>query len=182
MKKPARKSFHHGNVEADATKIGLELLKSVGHEALSVRQVAERVGVAHRAISSRFGDKNGLLNAIATAGYNQLADYVSSADSADDFTERYIMFGVENPNLYALMTSRPHATMSDFPALQTAVHRVITEAMSYFGSPSADPEDNRRAVMRAYIILHGGLTLSQSGVLDIASNEALIDELRQMLA
>jgi hypothetical protein len=79
------------------------------------------------------------------------------------------------------MKSRPHATMKQKPDLQRAVHETIAEAMRLFGRPGLSPEQNRRAVMKVIILLHGGIAMHQSGILDVDGDEGLIAELTAML-
>ena len=69
-------------------------------------------------------------------------------------------FALANRALYALMTSRPHATMKHNPPLQIAVHKVITQAMRIFCRDIEGPAERRRAVMKVYITLYGGISLA----------------------
>src|SRR6478736_3032105 len=109
--KPRRKTYRHGNVQPEAVAAALRLIAKAGHEALSVRQVADAVGVAHRSLYNHFKDREALLDAVATEAYLRLAKAVSGAVTREDFTARYVRFGLANRRLYALMTSRPHGTM-----------------------------------------------------------------------
>ena len=95
---------------------------------------------------------------------------------------KYVRFALANRALYALMTSRPHATMKHNPPLQRAVHMVITEAMRIFCADIESPAARRRAVMKVYITLYGGISLYTAGVLDQPSEKALIAELSAMNA
>ena len=45
-----------------------------GPAALSLRDLARRAGVSHAAAAHRFGDKRGLLAALATEGWGHFAD------------------------------------------------------------------------------------------------------------
>ena len=99
-----------------------------------------------------------------------------------DYTAVYVRFALANPAIYALMTSRPHATMKHNPPLQRAVHKVITEAMRIFCRDIEAPAERRRAVMKVYITLYGGISLYAAGVLDQPSEKALIAELSAMNA
>jgi len=98
------------------------------------------------------------------------------ANTPDDYTAKYVRFALANRGLYALMTSRPHATMKHNPPLQAAVHKVIFEAMRIFCQDIKTPAERRRAVMKVYITLHGGISLYATGVLDQPSEKALIAE------
>jgi AcrR family transcriptional regulator len=176
-----RTTYRHGNVRQDAIRAMLILLEENPHDAISIRGIAEHIGVAHRAISNQFGNREGLLDAVAAWGYNKMADTLKNCEHQESFVASYLRFARRNRNLYALMMSRPHGSMPDKPELRDAVSRVLSKAMRIFGDPNSSFDDRRRAVMRAYIILHGGLTLAASGVLDVDSDATLQRELQQML-
>ena len=95
----------------------------------------------------------------------------SSRRTPQDYTAKYVRFALANRALYALMTSRPHATMKHNPPLQAAVHKVITQAMRIFCQDIESPAE-RRAVMKVYITLYGGISLYTAGVLDQPSEKA----------
>ena len=175
--KPRRATYRHGNVRADALKAATRLVAEHGHERLSLREVAEEVGVAHRSLYNHFVHREALLDAVATEAYLRLAASVAKARTPEDYTARYVRFALANRALYALMTSRPHATMKHNPPLQAAVHKVITQAMRIFCQDIEKPADRRRAVMKVYITLYGGISLYAAGVLDQPSEKALIAEL-----
>ena len=180
--RPRRTSYRHGNLRAAALKAAARLVAKGGHEALSLREVAEAVGVAHRSLYNHFEHREALLDAVATEAYLGLADKLTKAKTPADYTETYVRFALKNQALYALMTSRPHATMKNNPPLQRAVHRVITEAMRIFCADIESPILRRRAVMKVYITLYGGISLYAAGVLDQPSDDALIAELAAMNA
>jgi len=180
--KPRRATYRHGNLKQAALKAATRLVAARGHEALSLREVAEAVGVAHRSLYNHFVHRVALLDAVATEAYLRLASILVKARTPDDYTARYVRFALANRALYALMTSRPHATMKHNPPLQQAVHKVITEAMRIFARDIESSAERRRAVMKVYITLYGGISLYAAGVLDQPSEKALIAELSAMNA
>ena len=179
---PRRATYRHGNLKSAALKAATRLVAKAGHEQLSLRQVADAVGVAHRSLYNHFGDREALLDAVATEAYKRLAAILVKANTPEDYTAKYVRFALANRALYALMTSRPHATMKQNPPLQTAVHGVITQAMRIFCQDIPTPAARRRAVMKIYITLYGGISLYAAGVLDQPSEKALIAELSAMNA
>ena len=180
--KPRRTTYRHGNLRSATLKAATRLVAKAGHEQLSLREVADAVGVAHRSLYNHFADREALLDAVATDAYTRLAARLVKAESPDDYTATYVRFALANRALYALMTSRPHATMKHNPPLQTAVHKVITQAMRIFCQDIESPAERRRAVMKVYITLYGGISLYATGVLDQPSEKALIAELSAMNA
>jgi AcrR family transcriptional regulator len=180
--KPRRATYRHGNLKSAALKAATRLVAAAGHEQLSLREVAEAVGVAHRSLYNHFADREALLDAVATEAYTRLAAILVKAETPQDYTAKYVRFALANRALYALMTSRPHATMKHNPPLQAAVHKVITQAMRIFCQDIESPAERRRAVMKVYITLYGGISLYTAGVLDQPSEKALIAELSAMNA
>ncbi|TDC56448.1 TetR/AcrR family transcriptional regulator [Actinomadura sp. KC345] len=87
-----------------------DLLARGGREALSTRAICAESGVQSPAIYRIFGDKQGLLDAVAGHGFESyLADKASlgeSDDPVDDLRrgwDLHIGFGVSNPALYSLI-------------------------------------------------------------------------------
>jgi AcrR family transcriptional regulator len=177
-----RDTYRHGNLRAEAVQAAFELATADGAAALSLRAVAEKVGVAHRSLYNHFADREALVDAVAELGFRRLAEALKPAATPADYVRAYVGFALENPLLYALMKSRPHATLKARPDLQRAVHATIAEAMRLFGRTERTPDENRRAVMRVIILLHGGITMHRSGILDVAGDEGLIAELTAMVA
>src|SRR5215510_10331530 len=69
MKKVRKSSYHHGDLRNALLEAALELVREEGVGAISLREVARRAGVSHAAPAHHFGDKAGLLTALATQGY-----------------------------------------------------------------------------------------------------------------
>ncbi len=181
MSQIKRATYRHGNVREDAIAAAQTLIADQGYEKLSIRRVADQVGIAHRSLYNHFEDREALLDAVATKGYETLAIELKTADTADSFVSAYTEFALQNAALYALMTSRPHATMKEKPELQKAAHLVITEAIRLFSDQAAPTSEKRRSVFKIHIMLHGGLSLYQSGILDMPSDAAFIEELTAMV-
>ena len=179
MTAKSRTTYRHGDLENQAVAAALRIIEADGPDKLSLRQVASTVGVAHRALYNHFSDRDGLLDAVATLGYNELADRVERTKSRKTFIKAYVSFGLSRPHLYGLMMSRPHATMSDTPPLQSAVHRVITKGWELFGDPDGTSVQNRKTVMAIYMLLHGALSLRSNGILDLENDRALIADLTE---
>lgn len=179
--RPARDTYRHGNLREAALTAARAMVEAGGHEALSLRKVADAVGVAHRSLYSQFESREALLDAVAQAGFEALAVPLTATASRGEFVAAYARFALANPRLYDLMRSRPHATMKEKPPLQRAVHLGITQAMRLFADPAASKEDNRRAVMKVLVLLHGGIAMHRSGILDVPGDEGLIAELQAMM-
>jgi AcrR family transcriptional regulator len=88
-----------------------ELLEQEGPDALSMRRVAERLGIRAPSIYKHLPDKQALENALISEGFEEVAAVFEAALRDDDplgaFACAYRRFGQEHPHLYRLMTERP---------------------------------------------------------------------------
>ena len=174
-----RETYRHGDLAAEAATAAYDLVRSGGLKAMTVRAVADQVGVTHRALYNHFADRDALVDAVAERGFLELAAHLRTASSRAAFIRGYLTFAQTQPGLDEAMVSRPHATMRDRPTLQTAVHLGLDEARRLFGDPSQTSEQNRRAVMKVIMLLRGGIAMRSA--LDLADDEGLITELIAMV-
>ena len=65
--------YHHGDLPRALLEAALQAIVEVGPAAVSLRDLARRTGVSHAAPAHHFGDKAGLLTAVATDGFRRLA-------------------------------------------------------------------------------------------------------------
>lgn len=131
-----------------------ELLREHGPSAVTTRRVAEHAGVQPPAIYRLFGDKDGLLDAVAE---HVMAAYASSkaaivaaasADDVDPLDDLYagwrsqIEFGVANPALFHLLSdptrvARSPGAQSGKRVLETRVHRLAAAGRLGVSEPRA---------------------------------------------
>src|SRR5690554_7850941 len=69
--------YHHGDLRSALLQEADVMLKENGIEGLSLRQLAERVGVSRTAPYHHFRDKHELLCALATEGFRELDQLVA---------------------------------------------------------------------------------------------------------
>jgi AcrR family transcriptional regulator len=103
------------------------LLAEGGREAVSTRAVSAAAGVQAPTLYRLFGDKQGLLDAVATHGFTtylrEKATLEPSADPVEDLRagwDLHIGFGLANPALYALMYGEPRPGVSPPAAVAAA--------------------------------------------------------------
>src|SRR6056297_281533 len=68
-----RKGYHHGDLETALVEAGIAILEEKGLAGLSLRAIAQRVGVSHAAPRNHFGSLRGLLTAIGAEGFRRHA-------------------------------------------------------------------------------------------------------------
>ncbi|THA50122.1 TetR/AcrR family transcriptional regulator [Streptomyces sp. A1136] len=113
------------------------LLAESGREAVSTRAVSAAAGVQAPTIYRLFGDKRGLLDAVAAHGFasylDEKTDLKPSGDPVEDLRAGWdlnIGFGLANPALYALMYGEPRPDATPPAALAAAevlaahIHRI----------------------------------------------------------
>jgi AcrR family transcriptional regulator len=91
--------------------VALELLEEEGPDGLSMRRIAERVGIRAPSIYKHLPDKQALEAAIISVGFELQADALErSLARSDDplraLARAYRAFAKAHPHLYRLMTDR----------------------------------------------------------------------------
>src|SRR6201994_4316529 len=108
MKKPDPSSSRD-LTRTHLVEVASKLLADGGPDAVTTRSVALAAGVQAPTIYRLFGDKNGLLQAVAEHGFTSYVAQKHSARGADPVEnlrsgwELHIGFGLANPELFRLM-------------------------------------------------------------------------------
>jgi AcrR family transcriptional regulator len=115
-------------------EVAADLLASGGPQSVTTRAVAAAAGVQAPTIYRQFGDKDGLLEAVADrvfAAYvdgKEIPDDVDPVEHLRDSFDAHLAFGLENPGLTALFSDplRPHSATEDrgIAVLRERIHRV----------------------------------------------------------
>lgn len=118
--------YHHGDLRRALLDTALEAIGEHGPAAVSLRDVARRAGVSHAAPTHHFGDKAGLLTALAAEGWSLLADTLrDTAAEGSGFAELgvgYVLFATSRPAHFAVMRA-PGLARRDDPELTAAMRR-----------------------------------------------------------
>ena len=119
------KKYHHGDLKNALIKAGVEILAKEGVDGLSLRKVAERAGVSHSAPYAHFPDKQSLIAAISTEGFNQLYTELEAAVSPHsrnpkkqliEGAKAYVRFAEENTDTFKIMFSGVLEKEKDYPS------------------------------------------------------------------
>lgn len=111
----SKNSYHHGDLRRRLLEAATEMIGENGIDGLSLRKLAERVGVSRTAPYHHFKDKNELLCAIAEQGFverlqgsvqNFEDESISMRQRFRQYVHGYMSFALENPELYELMFGR----------------------------------------------------------------------------
>ena len=162
MNKNEKRSYHHGNLRGPLLEEALRIIEAKGPSALSLRELARRLGVSHAAPAHHFPDKTALLTAIAADGYEKLAQELEVSKDKG-FLETglaYVRFTVSHPGHIKVMFE-PSLYREEDEALQVAKSRASREL---FGSAAAvASEDARRIGLAGWCLMHGFATLWLNG-------------------
>ena len=129
-----RKNYHHGDLKNALIKAGVEILSKEGIEGLSLRKVAQRAGVSHSAPYSHFPDKQSLIAAISTEGFNQLYAELDAAvvaypkDAKKQLQQgvlAYVQFALENVDTFKIMFSGVLEKEKEYPAFVDISHKTF---------------------------------------------------------
>jgi AcrR family transcriptional regulator len=155
--------YHHGDLRRVLLEEAVASLRESGPAALSLRDLARRAGVSHAAPAHHFGDKRGLLTAVAAEGFRRLsASLGATYEATKNFAEvgiAYVRFAVEQRPYFDVMF-RPDLYDPDDSELVAA--RSATGAALY--GPAATVSDTPlEAGIAAWSLVHGLATLGLAG-------------------
>lgn len=105
-----RRNYHVGNVRSQLLAAARELLETQGIEALSLRAIAVRAGVAPGTVYYHYADKAALMGGLAVDGFRQLTEAMreaygrrGEASGLRSTGDAFLNFLREKPALYQLM-------------------------------------------------------------------------------
>jgi AcrR family transcriptional regulator len=147
------------------------LLETADTSAVSIRAIAERVGVTPPSIYRHFADKDALMLAVCGAVFGRLDEAMekTATGAADPLEElrlkghAYVTFGVAHPEHYRLIfmikqhhMSKARFDLADLPGtaaflhLHDTVHRALE-----MRAPGVEPPDEYAATCAMWTAVHG---------------------------
>ncbi|HYC92550.1 MAG TPA: TetR/AcrR family transcriptional regulator [Thermoanaerobaculia bacterium] len=181
----AHDSYHHGDLRAALVAAGLELIREVGAEGFTLREVARRSNVSHAAPYRHFRDKSELTAAIAEEGFTLLAAEMRRAAKAAGTPRQrlvragraYVHFALRRPEHFKVMFAarldaerHPAARRAADDAFAGLVSLVVAcqEAKQLRDLP-------RLTVARiAWAQVHGIATLASGGQFQLQTRAAVL--------
>ncbi len=177
MTNKTRDNYHHGDLRQAVLNLARQRIDEEGAEKLSMRSLATKIGVAHRAIYNHFSDKDALLSAVAAGGFHELSGLLSKTKNAAGFVRTYATFALNHRQLYTIMMNRSYAQFEDVPELRTGADAMIATSKAVLAPEQGSNDEQRRTVMRYWMLVHGGVGLHSSGTLKARPDENFIKEL-----
>ncbi|MFD3513520.1 TetR/AcrR family transcriptional regulator [Streptomyces sp. NPDC058657] len=164
-------TYHHGDLRRSLLSTAVEVIRSDGVAAISLRDLARRAEVSHAAPAHHFKDKAGLLTAIAAEGFDLLAADLAEAPAQGmhrlrEMGVRYVEFALGHPAHFEVMF-QPRLLHTDDPEFTAAKERASRALRSGIEDlPAAGHHsDDRRAGLAAWSLAHGFATLQLAGSL-----------------
>ena len=117
MNKDENRNYHHGNLKEALINEAFVIVKNEGIEALTLRELTQRLGASRSAIYRHFANKEDLVKNVILAGFELLDDSfepifidetISVLDKLEQMGSKYIEFAVENPALYRMLFGPKH--------------------------------------------------------------------------
>jgi AcrR family transcriptional regulator len=153
-----------------------KLFAERGPEAVTMRQLAAALGVSPMTPYRYFRDKDDILAAIRTNGFNRFAEALEKArDGAEGASakgkavgEAYVTFALEHPHSYKLMFDLNQPDVEKYPDLVAAGLRARATMTGYLEDAFAEgiiSGDAERIGMMFWASVHGAVVLELAGML-----------------
>ena len=175
--------YHHGNLRQALLEAALVILEREGEAGLALRDLARAVGVSPAAPYRHFDGKAALLEALAVTGFQRFTARMEDVAKAgfDDpmaaMGKTYVLFALENANLFRLMFS-PLLKKNGRPGLRMAADAAFDTLRHIAGADVRAA--GRIKALTAWARVHGLAVLLLDGQIALRAGEdteALIAEI-----
>jgi AcrR family transcriptional regulator len=184
-----KRAYHHGNLRQALIDAALELIEQRGVPALTLREVARRVGVTHAAPHRHFADRAALVAAVAEQGFRGLRAHmeaVRASAPARAVSQRlralgvaYVQYALAHPAHLRVMFSPEVADKSRYPELAAAAQEVhetlVSQIVEGQREGAVAPGDPDELSFAAWSMVHGCAILLIDGQASKRSPAASID-------
>jgi AcrR family transcriptional regulator len=192
-----RPTYHHGDLESQLLIVARKYVKRNGVESLSLRQIAQEIGVSPSAAYHYFPDRTSLLAALGFSLFEELADYqerelakisgVTSKAARERFRTlglTYFEWAVREPHLFNLMFSdlcllkgsdtQNREDSRAFAILNNCLDELVTAGL-------IDKKVRSNAELLSWTVVHGATSLIVSGHMQTDEYEKILDSLELVL-
>ena len=185
-KKAQAKPYHHGNLKEEFIEKGLEYIDKYGIENMSMRKLAESIGVSSAAPYAHFKNKDAFLDSIHEHITDSLTEALKEAfDNCDDMKNilvvlgvRYVLFFYENPLYYQFLFTRSRIDLSSFPPF-LFYKGIAAEALKRIHQKRLTKETLRKKTLTMWATAHG---IAQFAIMEgVLNTDDLEKEIEQLL-
>jgi AcrR family transcriptional regulator len=132
----------HGNLREELVRCGKKRLLTEGLVDLSLRRIAADAGVSQVAPKHHFGNKEGLLAAIAASGFRDLTEFrfsrikptMNAEQRLRSLLTSYVVFATLNPAMFHLMFSPEFKT----PEVHLELNEVASQSYQLMARASTE--------------------------------------------
>jgi AcrR family transcriptional regulator len=154
-------AYHHGNLREALIEFGIHLLDTEGVDNMSLRSAARLAGVSQAAPKNHFGDKEGLLAAIAARGFELcsqkrlelLKGAVAPEEKLRAVIRGYVEFAIERSALFNIMYGPAIQDRKHYPELEAAANRSYELLLSAVQAVNAKVSTSKRARNRTMLAI-----------------------------
>jgi AcrR family transcriptional regulator len=151
--KKDQQAYHHGNLRAAIIEATLALVEEQGVNAVSVREIAKRLGVSPGAPFRHFANKKTLLTAVATEAMESFSAAIHKelkaspdakpAESLRAIGHGYLKWALGNRAQFAIISNREEIDFLETPQLHTLSDGVMQLMDPYIHAlfPGSSEED-----------------------------------------
>lgn len=158
-------------------RVARELAETGGWPTVTMRRLAEQLGVSQPVLYSAFAGRQALIDAVAVAGFDDLATALEAADAAPAARMQvYLDFAAAHPRVYEAMFSLPSGMTFAVESTPEPLRRAFRAVRGAF--PGAD--ETQAEV--AWALWHGLATLSAGRRIRADAAAARLDRADRMLA
>jgi AcrR family transcriptional regulator len=150
----------------------LELLQQEGLEGVSIRKIADRIGVSHMLLYSYFDDRAAIIQSLRERGFEQMeafcAESLRRAETGDALVQvreslgRFIQISHEQPMLYQLAWRRATSWRADPQHVTTILEHLSQLIQLCIERGQCIDRDPRLAATVAFSMVNGTLMLYHS--------------------
>jgi AcrR family transcriptional regulator len=162
------------DVEAFRTRlcdVAEKLFAAHGPDGVTMREMADALGVSSMTPYRYFKDKDAILAAVRTRAFNRFAAAMESAreTSKARLGNAYVEFALANPAAYRLMFDVSQPTFADYPELVAAMGRARLTMGGGLRELAAAGRFKGDVELAAYVFwstMHGAVMLELAGLLE----------------
>jgi AcrR family transcriptional regulator len=166
--------YHHGDLANALIEAGLKAVERDGEAAVSLRDLAQSLGVSRAAPYRHFEDRDALLAAMAAKGFEELnVRYATALETVgsgrvklEAACRAFFAFAYEKPGLYRLMFESDLLGRDQPPAVllppADLSYRMLWRAVAG-AYPDADEAEVKRRTLIMVSTGHGFLALDRGG-------------------
>jgi AcrR family transcriptional regulator len=184
--------YHHGDLRQATIDVAIEIIVEKGIEALTLREVAQRIGVSRMAPYRHFENKSALLAAVAAEGFEMMYRHLqhNPTEIMSDLPKNplqklqqlgvaYIFYATSQPTHYRLMFGSLAVDRCLYPELHATANKsfdLLLKSVIECQKAGAICQDNPLEIAQMlWSLTHGLSMLIMDGQLSNMETENIVE-------